>query len=146
MKPNDCILIGRHWWRNCPRITNTLKKRPSNFNFSAFRAVIYQNLLCRHLCIVVRSWKLLSVNIVKYRCISPLNEKLVSVVTRQSSVITAACLSMLTDYKWRTASLLPTFWTRRRTLRNMQKPAAENYIFLSRKTVSLTDISISGQY
>ena len=71
MKPNDCILIWRHWWRNCPRITNILK-RPSNFNFSAFRAVIYQNLLCRRFCIVVRSWKLLSVNFVKYRCISPL--------------------------------------------------------------------------
>ena len=73
VKPDGCILIWRHWWRNCPRITNTLK-RPSNFNFSAFRAVIYQNLLCRRLCIVVRSWKLLSVNIVKYRCISLLRK------------------------------------------------------------------------
>ena len=88
VKPDDCILIWRHWWRNCPRITNTVK-RPSNFNFSAFRAVIYQNLLCRRLCIVVRSWKLLSVNIVKYRCISPLNTFLTQFSYRYNEVFSS---------------------------------------------------------
>jgi len=66
------------------------------------------------------------------------NSSVLLLVSCQSSII-VACQPLLADYKRRTASYCPTFWMRRGMPRNIQKPAAEKYIFLPRKTVSLTD-------
>jgi len=51
----------------------SILKRPLNFYFLAFCCVIYQSLLHRRVYIAVSSWKLLFINFVKNRCISPLS-------------------------------------------------------------------------
>jgi len=47
-------------------------KRPPNFYFLTFCGTIYQHLLRTCVCIAVSSYKLLFINFVKNRCISPL--------------------------------------------------------------------------
>jgi len=51
----------------------SILKRPLNFYFLAFCCVIYQSLLHRRVYIAASSWKLLFINFVKNRCISPLS-------------------------------------------------------------------------
>jgi len=50
----------------------SILKRPLNFYFLAFGCIIYQNLLHIRVYIAVSSSKLLFINFVKNRCISPL--------------------------------------------------------------------------
>ena len=57
---------------NCPRITKLVKKT-TKLPFSAFYNVIYQNLFRKFVYIAVIYYKLLFINFVKNRCISPLN-------------------------------------------------------------------------
>jgi len=62
----------------------SILKRPLNVYFLSFCGVIYQNLLDRRVYIAVSSYKLLFINFVENRCISPLKFKENSVFSSTS--------------------------------------------------------------
>jgi len=77
----------------------SILKRPLNFYFLAFCCVIYQNLLHRRVYIAVSSWKLLFINFVKNRCISPLRGHLYEVfVVKSTASSHRLCLIQVTLY------------------------------------------------